>query len=351
MHEVCLETRLGKKYKGEEQIEMVEIIQKPEMLQYKGIEIPKLIRGIARDSSELIGNTPLLRLNRITKGVKAEVVAKLESFNPIGSVKDRIGVAMIIDAEEKGLINKDTVIVEPTSGNTGIALAFVCAARGYRLILTMPDTMSLERRQLLSAFGAELVLTPGAEGMKGAIRKAEELAAEDPRCFIPQQFKNPANPEIHRLTTAEEIWRDTEGRVDILVSGVGTGGTITGVAGVIKERKPSFTAIAVEPENSPVLSGGQPGPHKIQGIGAGFVPDILDVELIDEIITVSNEDAFKTARDLIQKEGILAGISSGAAAWAALQVARRPENSGKLIVVILPDTGERYLTTQLFQKE
>ncbi|MCL0061091.1 cysteine synthase A [Dehalococcoidia bacterium] len=319
------------------------------MLRYKTLEIPKLTRGIARDSSELIGNTPLVRLNRITEGLEAEVVAKLESFNPIGSVKDRIGVSMIINAEEKGLINKDTVIVEPTSGNTGIALAFVCAARGYRLILTMPDTMSLERRQLLTAFGAELVLTPGTEGMKGAIRKAEQLVAENPTCFMPQQFKNPANPEIHRLTTAEEIWRDTEGRVDILVSGVGTGGTITGVAEVIKARKPGFAAIAVEPQDSPVLSGGQPGPHKIQGIGAGFVPDVLDVELIDEIIAVSNEDAFKTTRDLIQKEGILAGISSGAAAWVALKVARRPENKGKLIVVVLPDTGERYLSTQLFQ--
>jgi len=330
---------------------MAEVIQKAEMLRYKGIEIPKLTRGIARDSSELIGNTPLVRLNRITEGLEAEVVAKLESFNPISNVKDRIGVSMIVDAEEKGLINSGTVIVEPTSGNTGIALAFVCAARGYRLILTMPDTMSLERRQLLTAFGAELVLTPGAEGMKGAIRKAEQLVAENPSCFMPQQFKNPANPEIHRLTTAEEIWRDTEGRVDILVSGVGTGGTITGVAGVIKARKPGFTAIAVEPQDSPVLSGGQPGPHKIQGIGAGFVPDVLDVELVDEIIAVSNEDAFKTTRDLIRKEGILAGISSGAAAWAALQVARRPENKGKLIVVVLPDTGERYLSTQLFREE
>ncbi|MCL0078871.1 cysteine synthase A [Dehalococcoidia bacterium] len=320
------------------------------MLRYKTLEIPKLTRGIARDSSELIGNTPLVRLNRITEGLEAEVVAKLESFNPIGSVKDRIGVSMIVDAEEKGLIDKDTVIVEPTSGNTGIALAFVCAARGYRLILTMPDTMSLERKQLLRAFGAELVLTPGAEGMKGAIRKAEQLVAENPSYFMPQQFKNPANPEIHRLTTAEEIWRDTEGRVDILVSGVGTGGTITGVAEVVKARKPGFTAIAVEPQDSPVLSGGQPGSHKIQGIGAGFVPDVLGVELIDEIIAVSNEDAFKTTRDLIQKEGILAGISSGAAAWVALKVARRPENKGKLIVVVLPDTGERYLSTQLFQK-
>jgi cysteine synthase A len=330
---------------------MTEIIQKVEMLRYKTVEIPKLTRGIAKDSTELIGNTPLVRLNRITEGLEAEVVAKLELFNPIGNVKDRIGVAMIVDAEEKGLINSDTVIVEPTSGNTGIALAFVCAARGYRLILTMPDTMSLERRQLLTAFGAELVLTPGAEGMKGAVRKAEELVAENPKRFMPQQFRNPANPEIHRLTTAEEIWRDTEGQVDILVSGVGTGGTITGVAQVIKQRKPKFIAIAVEPESSPVLSGGQAGPHKIQGIGAGFVPEVLDVELVDEIIAVSNEDAFKTTRDLIRKEGILAGISSGAAAWAALQVAKRQENKGKLIVVVLPDTGERYLTTQLFREE
>jgi cysteine synthase A len=330
---------------------MAEVIQKAEMLRFKGIEIPKLTRGIARDSSELIGNTPLVRLNRITEGLGAEVVAKLESFNPIGSVKDRIGVSMIVDAEEKGLINSDTVIVEPTSGNTGIALAFVCAARGYKLILTMPDTMSLERRQLLTAFGAELVLTPGAEGMPGAVRKAEQLVAENLNYLMPQQFKNPANPEIHRLTTAEEIWRDTDGRVDILVSGVGTGGTITGVAEVIKPRRPEFKAIAVEPVDSPVLSGGKPGRHKIQGIGAGFVPDVLRMDLIDEIIKVSNEDAFKTTRDLTQKEGILAGISSGAAAWAALQVARRPENKGKLIVVILPDTGERYLSTPLFQEE
>jgi len=329
---------------------MAEISQKVERLRYKTIEIPKLIRGIAKDSTELIGNTPLVRLNRITEGIKAEVVAKLESFNPISSVKDRIGVAMIVDAEERGLIKKDTVIVEPTSGNTGISLAFVCAARGYRLVLTMPDTMSVERRQLLSIFGAELVLTPGAEGMPGAIRKAEQLVAENPNYFMPQQFKNPANPEVHRLTTAEEIWRDTDGRVDILVSGVGTGGTITGVAEVIKKRKPEFRAIAVEPVDSPVLAGGKPGGHKIQGIGAGFVPDVLRTDLIDETVKVSNNDAGATARRLAKEEGILAGISSGAAAWAALEVAKRAENKGKLIVVILPDTGERYLSTWLFQE-
>ncbi len=324
-------------------------INKAERLQYKTVEIPKLTRGIARDSTELIGNTPLVRLNRITEGLKAEVVAKLEFFNPLGSVKDRIGVSMIVDAEEKGLINKNTVIVEPTSGNTGISLAFVCAARGYKLILTMPDTMSMERRQLLSVFGAELVLTPGSEGMPGTVRKAEQLVAENPNYFMPQQFKNPANPEIHRLTTAEEIWRDTDGRVDILISGVGTGGTITGVAEVIKPRKPGFKAIAVEPVDSPVLSGGKPGAHKIQGIGAGFVPDILRIDLVDEIIKVTNEDAGIIARRLAKEEGLLAGISSGAAVWAALEVAKRTESEGKLIVVILPDTGERYLSTWLFQ--
>jgi cysteine synthase A len=292
----------------------------------------------------------LVRLNRVTDGALAEVVVKLESFNPIHSVKDRIGAAMILDAEAKGLIKKDTVIVEPTSGNTGIALAYVAAARGYKLILTMPDTMSVERRQLLSIFGAQLILTPGAEGMKGAIKKAEELAAANPNYYMPQQFKNPANPEIHRLTTAEEIWRDTDGRVDILVAGVGTGGTITGVAEVIKQRKPGFKAIAVEPAASPVLSGGKPGPHKIQGIGAGFVPDVYRREVVDEIIQVTNENAGATARRLAKEEGILAGISSGAATWAAIEVAKRPENKGKLIVVVIPDTGERYLSTWLFQE-
>jgi len=323
--------------------------QKVEKLHYKTIEIPILTRGIARDLTETIGNTPLVRLNRVTEGAHAQVLVKLESFNPIHSVKDRIGAAMILDAEEKGLINKNTVIVEPTSGNTGIALAYVAAARGYKLILTMPDTMSVERRQLLSIFGAQLVLTPGADGMKGAIKKAEELVAANPNYYMPQQFKNPANPEIHRLTTAEEIWRDTEGRVDILVAGVGTGGTITGVSEALKKKKPGFKAIAVEPASSPVLSGGKPGPHKIQGIGAGFVPDVFKKEFVDEIIQVTNENAGAIARRLAKEEGILAGISSGAATWAALEVAKRPENKGKLIVVIIPDTGERYLSTWLFQ--
>jgi cysteine synthase A len=283
----------------------------------------------------------------MAKGSEAEVLAKLESFNPLSSVKDRIGISMIEAAEGAGCLGRDTVIIEPTSGNTGIALAFVCAAKGYRLILTMPETMSVERRTLLKMLGAELVLTPGPEGMPGAIRKAEELVRQTPKSFMPQQFKNAANPEIHRRTTAEEIWRDTDGRADILVAGIGTGGTITGVAEVIKSRKPSFRAIAVEPKASPVLSGGKPGPHRIQGIGAGFVPDVLNTGIIDEIIQVSNEDAFATAQRLAREEGILGGISSGAALWAALEVSRREENRGKMIVVVLPDTGERYLSTPL----
>jgi cysteine synthase A len=318
--------------------------------QHKAAEILKVTRCIAKDITELIGNTPLVRLNKIAAGARAEVVAKLEFFNPCSSIKDRIAVSMIRAAEEAGLIGKETVIVEPTSGNTGIALAFVCASRGYRLILVMPENMSVERRHILSMFGAELVLTPGNEGMSGAVRKAEKLVAENKNYFMPQQFKNPANPEIHRETTAEEIWRDTGGSIDILVAGVGTGGTITGVAEVIKKKKPGLKAVAVEPVDSPVLSGGKPGPHKIQGIGAGFIPDIMRLDLIDEIIKVSSDDAGMTARRLAKEEGILAGISSGAAAWAALEVARRPENEGKLIVVILPDTGERYISTWLFQE-
>ncbi len=306
--------------------------------------------GIAEDVTELVGRTPLVRLGRIGRDLPGDLVAKLESFNPCSSVKDRIGLSMIETAEREGRITEETVILESTSGNTGIALAFICAAKGYRLTLTMPDTMSVERRQLLKIFGAELVLTPGAEGMPGAVRKAEELAASDPKYLIPQQFNNSANPAIHRETTALEIWDDTGGEVDILVSGVGTGGTITGVAEVIKQRKPAFKAIAVEPVDSPVLSGGGPGPHKIQGIGAGFVPEVLRQELVDEIIQVRNEDAGIMARRLAREEGILAGISSGAALWAAIEVARQQENDGKLIVVVLPDTGERYLSTWLFEE-
>jgi len=304
--------------------------------------------SIAENITQLIGSTPLVRLNRVTDGAGADVVAKVESFNPAASVKDRLGVALIDAAEEAGLLKPDTIILEPTSGNTGIALAMVAAARGYRIVLTMPETMSIERRKLLRAFGAELILTPGAEGMPGAIAKAEELAKTDQRYFVPQQFENPANPAIHRKTTAEEVWRDTDGKIDIFVSGVGTGGTITGVAQLIKERKPSVQFVAVEPAASPVLSGGQKGPHPIQGIGAGFVPPVLDLDLVDEIITVRNDDAVNLSRRLAREEGLLVGISSGAAAVAALQVARRPENAGKLIVVVLPDFGERYLSTPLF---
>ena len=303
---------------------------------------------IANDVTELVGNTPLVRLRRVTEGCVAEVVAKLEFYNPAHSVKDRIGVSMIAAAEESGLIGPDTIILEPTSGNTGIALAFVCAARGYKCVLTMPETMSKERRALLRAYGAQLVLTPGSEGMVGAIKKAEEMAAADPRYFIPQQFNNPANPEIHRETTAEEIWRDTDGKADILVAGIGTGGTITGVGEVLKARKPSFRCVAVEPDASPVLSGGEKGPHPIQGIGAGFVPAVLNTRIYDEIIRVKNDDAFQTAHRMAKEEGLLVGISSGAATWAALQVARRAENAGKLIVVIIPSFGERYLSTPLF---
>ena len=305
---------------------------------------------IYEDITKTIGNTPLVRLNNVTRGFECTVVAKMEFFNPMASVKDRIGIAMIEAAEKAGLIKKNTIIIEPTSGNTGVALAFVAAARGYRLILTMPDTMSIERRALLKAFGAEIVLTPGAEGMKGAVNKAEELLKNTPDSFMPQQFKNPANPGIHSKTTAEEIWNDTDGTIDIFIGGVGTGGTITGVGEVIKKRKPSLKVVAVEPADSPVLSGGKPGAHKIQGIGAGFIPDILNMKVIDEIITVKNEQAFALARQLAREEGIFVGISSGAAAYAALQVAARSENNGKLIVVVFPDTGERYLSTVLFKE-
>jgi cysteine synthase A len=303
---------------------------------------------IYEDITETVGGTPLVKLNQVAKGLDATVLAKLEIFNPLGSVKDRIGVGMIEAAEKAGRIGEGTVVLEPTSGNTGVGLAFTCAARGYRLMLTMPDTMSVERRGLLQALGAELILTPGSEGMAGAVRKAEEMAGQDERYFIPQQFKNPANPETHRRTTAEEIWRDTDGKVDILVAGVGTGGTITGIAGAIKERKADFHTVAVEPSESPILSGGQPGPHKIQGIGAGFVPEVLDIDLVDEVVQITDGEAAEMARRLAREEGILAGISSGAAAQAAVRVAARPESKGKLIVVILPDTGERYLSTGLF---
>jgi len=305
---------------------------------------------IAEDITKTVGNTPLVRLNRVMDGAKATVAAKLEMRNPAGSVKDRIGVSMIEAAEREGKIRKDTLLLEPTSGNTGIGLAFAAAAKGYKLVLTMPETMSMERRKLLAALGAQLVLTPGAEGMKGAIKKAEEMAAQDARYLVLQQFENPANPEIHRKTTAEEIWNDTDGKVDVLVSGIGTGGTVTGVAEVLKARRKSFKAVAVEPKDSPVLSGGKPGPHKIQGIGAGFVPNVLDTKLLDEIIQVTHEDAGEMARRLCKEEGILSGISCGAAAWAAREVARRKENEGKLIVVVLPDTGERYLSTWLFEE-
>jgi len=304
---------------------------------------------IFNDITKTIGNTPLVKLNRIAEGLNATVVVKVESFNPLSSVKDRIGLAMIEDAEKKGLLRKDSVIIEPTSGNTGIALAFVAAAKGYKLILTMPETMSNERRQLLKILGAELVLTEGPKGMKGAVEKAEELAKQTTNSFIPQQFNNPANPEIHRKTTALEIWNDSDGKIDILVAGVGTGGTLTGIAEVIKQKKKTFKAIAVEPDSSPVLSGEKPGPHKIQGIGAGFVPNVLNKEIIDEIVRVKDSDAGETARRLAKLDGILAGISGGAALWAGLEVAKRAENNGKLIVVILPDTGERYLSTWLFQ--
>lgn len=317
---------------------------------YKSIQVSAAPRMIARDATELIGNTPMVRLNRVVQGCGAEIIAKTESANPAHSVKDRIAVGMILDAEERHLIDRNSLIVEPTSGNTGIGLAFVCAARGYKLVLTMPDSMSVERRQLLLALGAQVVLTPGSEGMSGAIRKAEEIINQNPGAYMPQQFKNPANPAIHRATTAQEIWRDTEGRVDIIVSAVGTGGTLTGVAGALKEKKAEIKAVAVEPAASAVLSGQKAGPHKIQGIGAGFIPEILNTELIDEIVPVSHEDAGAMARRMAKEEGLLVGISSGAAVWAAVQIGKRIENCGKMIVVILPDSGERYLSTWLFQE-
>jgi cysteine synthase A len=308
------------------------------------------VARIANSITELVGKTPLVRLGKIGRGVGAEILAKLESFNPCSSVKDRIGLSMIEAAERDGRIGPETVILEPTSGNTGVGLAFVCAAKGYRLVLAMPDTMSVERRKLFAALGAELVLTPGAEGMAGAVRLAEEMAAADNKYYVPQQFKNPANPAVHARTTAEEIWNDTDGAVDVLVAGVGTGGTITGVSSAIKSKKPSFKAIAVEPAESPVLSGGEPGPHKIQGIGPGFVPDVLDMKLVDEVVGVRGEDAGAMARRLAREEGILGGISSGAALWAAVEVAKRPESAGATIVAVLPDTGERYLSTWLFSE-
>jgi cysteine synthase len=304
---------------------------------------------IYNNITDLIGGTPLLRLNRLSRGLGAELLVKLESFNPGGSVKDRIGFSMLKDAEERGIINKDTVIIEPTSGNTGIALAMIAAARGYRLILTMPDTMSIERRNLLKAYGAQLILTPGVNGMKGAILEAEKLASRTLNSFMPHQFLNPANPEIHRATTGEEIWNDTDGHVDIVVCGVGTGGTITGIGELLKGRKPGIKIVAVEPYDSPVLSGGKPGPHKIQGIGPGFIPEVLNPEIIDEIVKVTNEEAMATGRRLAKEEGVLVGISCGAAAFAGLRIASRPENRGKQIVVVLPDTGERYLSTPLFE--